>query len=215
MHPMATVLDHADPQSDCVQAQKGRPRGFCTDTALAAALRVFWTKGYEGASISDLTEAMGITRPSMYAAFGNKESLFRHALDLYEREKLDYIGRALAAPTARGVAERMMRGGIETQTSDCAAKGCLSVISSLPCGDDAQAIREEVIARRASSHAAMLARFERAQAEGDFGSDIAPDDLIHYLFAVLQGLAVQASAGVSREQLARTVDFTLDIWPTR
>lgn len=215
MHPMATVLDHADTQGDCVQAQKGRPRGFCTDTALAAALRVFWTKGYEGASISDLTEAMGITRPSMYAAFGNKESLFRHALDLYEREKLDYIGRALAAPTARGVAERMMRGGIETQTSDCAAKGCLSVISSLPCGDDAQAIREEVIARRASSHVAMLARFERAQAEGDFGAEIAPDDLIHYLFAVLQGLAVQASAGVSREQLARTVDFTLKIWPTR
>lgn len=212
---MATVLEHPATQSDCAPAHKGRPRGFCTDTALAAALRVFWTKGYEGASITDLTEAMGITRPSMYAAFGNKESLFRHALDLYEREKLDYIGRALAAPTARGVAERMMRGGIETQTSDCAAKGCLSVISSLPCGDDALAIREEVIARRASSHAAMLARFERAQAEGDFGADTAPADLINYLFAVLQGLAVQASGGAPREQLERTVELTLKTWPTR
>lgn len=215
MRSMATVLEHPDIQGDCAPVHKGRPRGFCTDTALAAALRVFWTKGYEGASITDLTEAMGITRPSMYAAFGNKESLFRHALDLYEREKLDYIGRALAAPTARGVAERMMRGGIETQTSDCAAKGCLSVISSLPCGDDALAIREEVIARRASSHAAMLARFERAQAEGDFGTDTTPGDLINYLFAVLQGLAVQAGGGAPREQLERTVDLTLRTWPTR
>ena len=72
------------------------------DQALAAALQVFWSKGYEGASLSDLTEAMGITRPSLYAAFGNKESLFRKALDLYEREKLAYVGAALTAATARG-----------------------------------------------------------------------------------------------------------------
>src|SRR3546814_12810876 len=79
---------------------KGRPREFCVDMALAAALRVFWSKGYEGASMADLTEAMGITKPSLYAAFGNKEALFNKALDLYEREKLDYMQAALAAPTA-------------------------------------------------------------------------------------------------------------------
>ena len=72
---------------------------------LAQALHVFWSKGYEGASLTDLTEAMGITRPSLYAAFGNKESLFRKALDLYEHEKMAYIGKALAQPTAREVAE--------------------------------------------------------------------------------------------------------------
>src|SRR5918911_4969410 len=92
---------------------RGRPREFDVDDALAAALRVFWTKGYEGTSLNDLTEAMGITRPSLYAAFGNKESLFRKALDLYEREKLEYIGRALEQPTARGVAEALLRGAVD------------------------------------------------------------------------------------------------------
>ena len=86
---------------------RGRPREFCVDEALSAALRVFWSKGYEGASMTDLTEAMGVTRPSLYAAFGNKEALFRKALDLYEHEKLAYVGAALEAPTARGVAERL------------------------------------------------------------------------------------------------------------
>jgi AcrR family transcriptional regulator len=203
---MATVIS---------AAPKGRPREFCVEAALAEALRVFWTKGYEGASISDLTEAMGITRPSMYAAFGNKEALFRKALDLYEREKLDYTRCALDAPTARGVAERMMRGGIENQTSECEAKGCLGVISAVACGDEAQTIREEVLARRASSRRAMIERFERARVEGDFGPEVEIDTLINYLFAFLQGLAVQAGSGATRAELERTVDMALKFWPTR
>ena len=88
---------------------KGRPREFCTDRALASALRVFWSKGYEGASMADLTEAMGITKPSLYAAFGNKEALFHKALDLYESEKLDYMRIALEQPSARAVAEDLLR----------------------------------------------------------------------------------------------------------
>ena len=80
----------------------GRPREFDVEEALSAALKVFWRKGYEGASLTDLTEAMGITRPSLYCAFGNKEALFKKALDLYEREKLCFIDGALAAPTAAG-----------------------------------------------------------------------------------------------------------------
>ena len=97
-------------------AVKGRPREFCVDEALAAALRVFWSKGYEGASMAELTEAMGITKPSLYAAFGNKEALFHKALDLYETEKLAYTREALKQPTAREVAEHFMRGAIEMQT---------------------------------------------------------------------------------------------------
>ena len=80
-------------------AVRGRPREFDVEEALAAALHVFWEKGYEGASLTDLTEAMGITRPSLYAAFGNKEDLFKRALDLYEREKLAYVGASRARPT--------------------------------------------------------------------------------------------------------------------
>src|SRR5213082_3312703 len=99
---------------ECIvqRACKGRPREFDIDEALAAALRVFWSKGYEGASLTDLTEAMGITRPSLYAAFGNKESLFRKALDLYEREKLAYMDEALKQPNARAVARHLLEGAL-------------------------------------------------------------------------------------------------------
>src|SRR6478735_12078018 len=113
-------------------ATRGRPREFDVEEALAAALRVFWTKGYEGSSLTDLTEAMGITRPSLYAAFGNKEELFKRALDLYESEKLAYVRSALDAPSARGVAQRLLEGTIQNITSDC--PGCLGVIASVSCG---------------------------------------------------------------------------------
>jgi AcrR family transcriptional regulator len=125
-----------------VIVHRGRPREFCVDHALAQALRVFWSKGYEGASLTDLTEAMGITRPSLYAAFGNKESLFRKTLDLYEREKLDYVGKALAQPTARAVAETMLRGAVENVSSCDEPHGCLGVIASVACGEEAKSIRD-------------------------------------------------------------------------
>ncbi len=196
-----------------ITTTKGRPREFDVDEALAAALRVFWTKGYEGASLSDLTEAMGITRPSLYAAFGNKESLFCKALDLYEREKLDYVREALAAPTARQVAERMLRGALAVQNSTCDPKGCLGVISTVACGSEAESIRAHVIARRESSHQAMIERFERAKREGDLPADADVPGLTAYLLALLQGMAVQAGSGASNEQLEALIETSLTLWP--
>jgi AcrR family transcriptional regulator len=201
-------------ETEILTAHRGRPREFCVDNALAAALRVFWTKGYEGASLTDLTEAMGITRPSLYAAFGNKEALFRKALDLYEHDKLAYVGNALAAPTARGVAERMLGGALDLQLGSD-PKGCLGVISSVTCGSEAQSIKAEVTARQASSHAALLRRFEQARADGDFPAHVDPEGLVRYLTAVGQGLCIQAGNGVSPEDLRRIVDTTLDLWPGR
>jgi AcrR family transcriptional regulator len=198
---------------DVCSAIKGRPREFCVDEALAAALRVFWSKGYEGASLSDLTEAMGITRPSLYAAFGNKEALFRKALDLYEREKLAYVGEALAAPTSRAVAERLLYGALEMQTSECEPKGCLRVISSVACGAEAESIRAEVLLRRASSQTALKERMERAKAQGDLPAHIDGEGLANYLGAILQGMAVQAGGGASREQLRTLVETSLAMWP--
>ncbi|MDB5446497.1 MAG: TetR family transcriptional regulator [Phenylobacterium sp.] len=196
-------------------AARGRPREFCVDAALAAALRVFWSKGYEGASLSELTEAMGITRPSLYAAFGNKEELFRKALDLYEHDKLAYVRSALEAPTARGVAERLLLGALEMQTTGSDPRGCLGVISSTACGAEAESIRREVVARRASSDAALLRRLERAKAEGDLPDHIEPAGLVNYLGAVIQGLCIQAGAGARPEDLRRLVATTLDLWPGR
>lgn len=197
------------------QPGKGRPREFDIDEALRAALRVFWRRGYESASLSELTEAMGITKPSLYAAFGNKEALFGKAFDLYEREKMAYVSEALRAPTARGVAERLLRGGLEMSTSTCDPKGCLGVISSVACGIEAESIKEEVARRRASSHAALIARFQQAEQDGDLPDGMTPAALAQYLSAVMQGLALQAGAGVPTPDLARLVDTTLSIWPSR
>ncbi len=183
--------------------------------ALAAALRVFWTKGYEGASMADLTDAMGITKPSLYAAFGNKEALFHKALDLYEAEKLEYTRVALEQPTARSVAEHFMRGALDTQTSTCDPKGCLGVIHSMACGAEAESIKADVLARRASSQAALVDRFERAKAEGDLPAHVDVQGLTSYLYAILQGMAVQAGSGATRAELERLVDTTLAVWPSR
>lgn len=194
---------------------KGRPREFCVDAALAAALRVFWSKGYEGASLSELTEAMGITKPSLYAAFGNKEALFHKALDLYEAEKLGYTRAALQQPTARAVAEHLMRGALDAQTSSCEPKGCLGVISTVACGAEAESIKAEVIKRRASSQCALVERFERAKRDGDLPAHADVGGLTSYLYAILQGMAVQAGSGASREELERLIDTSLALWPTR
>lgn len=195
-------------------ASKGRPREFDLDQALAAALRVFWSKGYEGASLTDLTEAMGITRPSLYAAFGNKEALFCKTLDLYEREKLCYIGRALEAPTARGVAEALLRGALERQRDTSDPRGCMGVINSVACGAEAESIRSEVLKRSDSARRAIIARFERARAEGDLPTHADPEGLTSYLFALVQGIALQGGSGASCADLERLVQTSLTMWPT-
>lgn len=192
---------------------RGRPREFDPDQALAAALRVFWRRGYEGASISELTAAMGITRPSLYACFGNKEALFRKAFDLYEREKLCYVSTALEAPTARGVAERLLRGGLSMHCSDSEPQGCLGVISSVTCGSEAESLRAELIARRASSDAALVDRFRRAKADGDLPMTIEPEALAGYLITVMQGMAVRAAAGTPKASLECLIKTTLSVWP--
>lgn len=194
---------------------RGRPRQFCPDEALAAALQVFWSRGYEGASMTELTEAMGITRPSLYACFGNKEALFRKALDLYEREKLAYVRRGLNAPTAKGVAEQFLRGALALQTGKADPRACLNVISAVASASLAESIRDEVKARRVSSDRAIIERFRRAKAEGDLPDSVEPEALAFYLITIIQGMGVQASAGACPEQLAKLVDTTLAIWPGR
>ncbi|WP_260597887.1 TetR/AcrR family transcriptional regulator [Sphingomonas endolithica] len=196
-------------------ATKGRPREFDLDVALAAALQVFWRHGYEAASMAELTAAMGITKPSLYAAFGNKEALFHKALDLYEREKLAYMSTALEAPTARGVAERLLTGALKMQMSTCDPKGCLGVISSVACGVEAEPIKTEVVKRRASSEAALVARFEQAKAAGELPEGMEAAALVKFLFALLQGLALQGGSGATCEELQQLVATTMTIWPTK
>lgn len=191
----------------------GRPRAFDKDKALDRALDVFWRKGYEGASLADLTEAMGINPPSLYAAFGNKEALFRQALDRYQDERGAFQREALAAPTARAAVARLLGGTADFLTDRRNPRGCLMVHGALACGDEASAVRKELAARRAASEAAIRRRLERAKAEGDLPAGAEPAALAGYVATVLEGLAVQAAGGASRKELQRVVEVALRAWP--
>jgi len=191
----------------------GRPREFDTDAALDNALQVFWRKGYEGASMADLTEAMGITKPSLYAAFGNKEELFRKALDRYVDGPGGYVQAALKRTTAREVVERLLSQSADAVTDPQNPPGCLAVQGALCCGDAAETIKQELVARRAKGEQDLRARFERAIAEGDLPGNADAADLARYVSAIIQGMAVQAASGTPREQLRRLADMAIRSWP--
>src|SRR5579872_5952299 len=133
----------------------GRPRSFDAEQALDRALEVFWQKGYEGASLTNLTKAMGIERPSLYAAFGDKESLFRQALDRYSERALGYTSEALSEKRARIAIERLLRETVALQTDPRNPKGCLMVQGALACSESSHAIREELIGRREQGETAI------------------------------------------------------------
>jgi AcrR family transcriptional regulator len=196
-----------------VSKPKGRPREFDLDEALERALEVFWRQGYEGASLGDLTAAMGINRPSLYAAFGNKESLFGKALDRYADEHMAFIRAALEEPTAGRAIEALMRGFVASVTDPRTPAGCLTVQGALASGPDAESIRAELTTRRLGGEAALRARLRRARKEGDLTGDADPADLARYISTITQGLAVQAAGGASRRQLDRVVDIALRAWP--
>src|SRR5262245_51050944 len=138
-----------------VAVKLGRPRAFDVDAALDRALTVFWRKGYEGTSLPDLTRAMGINRPSLYATFGNKEALFRKVLDRYAEGPSAYVREALQEPTARAVAQRLLRGAVGLLTDPRNPRGCLMVQGALVCGGAAESVRRELARRRAASEVAV------------------------------------------------------------
>ncbi|MBL8707153.1 MAG: TetR/AcrR family transcriptional regulator [Rhodospirillales bacterium] len=192
----------------------GRPREFDTDTALDRAMEVFWQKGYEGASLAELTKAMGINPPSLYAAFGNKEALFRKAFDKYAAEKEAFFDELYRQPTARAVAEFYLRGAVTYLTDPKRPKGCLAINNTMACGDSADRIRQELLAKRAIGEARMRERLERAKREGDLPETADAAALTRYLSTVLQGMAVQALGGATREDLTQVAELAMKAWPS-
>jgi AcrR family transcriptional regulator len=195
-------------------ALPGRPRAFDADVALERAMHVFWAKGYEGASLSDLTRAMRINRPSLYAAFGNKEQLFRKVLDRYVDGPLAYFGKALAAPKARDVIEQIFFGAARMAGDPRLPAGCLMVQGALAVGKAAGSVRKEAAGRRADSEVALRRRLQRAKREGDLPKNANPAELARYVMTVLQGMAVQGADGASPDQLRRVAQLALRAWPT-
>jgi len=192
---------------------RGRPRTFDAEQALDRALNVFWRKGYEGASLPELTRAMGINRPSMYAAFGNKEALFKKALARYHEGPAAYVRAALEQPTARAVIERLFSAGIDLVTDSRHPRGCLAVQAALACGSDAQCVQKALIAHRESGVAGLRKRLERARAEGDLPRSADPASLARYAATVLHGIAVQAASGATRRELRSVAELALRAWP--
>jgi AcrR family transcriptional regulator len=200
-------------KSETAPAQRGRPRAFDPDAALECAMHVFWAKGYEGASLSDLTRAMRINRPSLYAAFGNKEQLFRKVLDRYVDGPLAYFGKALAAPKARDVVEKIFVGAAKMAGDPRIPAGCLMVQGALAVGDAARSVRKEAAGRRAAGEVALRRRLQRAKREGDLPRNADPAELARYVMTVLRGMAVQGADGAGRDQLHRVAQVALRAWP--
>jgi AcrR family transcriptional regulator len=191
----------------------GRARAFDADEALDKAMTVFWSKGYEGTSLSDLTQAMGINRPSLYAAYGNKQELFRKVLERYGEGPSGYEREALAQPTARAVAEGLLRGAADVQTDPDTPAGCLAVLGTTYCAEDSSPVGKIVIAFRRAGQATIRERFERAQAEGDLPTDAEPNVLTIYLGTIVCGMAVQAASGATREELEPVIELAMRVWP--
>jgi AcrR family transcriptional regulator len=191
----------------------GRPRSFDTGNALDRAVDVFWRKGYEGASLSDLTRAMGINRPSLYAAFGDKEQLFRKVLDRYDEGPASYCSAALQETTSREVVERLLYGTADMLTSPQNPGGCLKVQGALACGNGAASVRKELISRRLAGEAALRQRLNRAKIEGDLPPGANPATLAGYIVTLIQGMSVQAASGAKRSELNHIIDIALQSWP--
>jgi AcrR family transcriptional regulator len=194
-------------------ARSGRPRSFDEGLALEKAMIVFWQKGYDDASITDLVKAMGITPPSLYAAFGNKQSLFLRTLQHYAEGPSSYALKALDALTARQVAEQRLYATIEARCDSAWPPGCLATQTAARWGGGKSAIGQAILANGARLHKAYVERFERAKAEGDLPQAADPEALARYLDVVGQGLSIQATCGATREELRSVADIALQQWP--
>jgi AcrR family transcriptional regulator len=176
-------------------------------------MHVFWRKGFEGASLNDLTAAMGIQPASLYKAFGNKRTLFEKALARYLTGPVAFVHDALNEPTAYAVADRILRRTAEFLTEGRSQRGCMTIQAALAGGVEGEPIRRKLIALRVKEQDALRRRFERAKSEGDLPNDADAADLARFVTALFQGMTVQAINGASREDLLRLSDTALRTWP--
>jgi AcrR family transcriptional regulator len=188
-------------RSSAAEVRIGRPRGFDEDAALEAAMRVFWEKSYEGATMADLTEAMGINRSSIYAAFGDKESIFHRAIERYQEGPKTYMRQALARPSLREVVAGLIQGTAEFLSTRGNPPGCLLIQGALACGTNAELVKQAMIGWRKNGEAVMRKRLQQAQSEGELPAEIQPADFARYLSSIMAGLGIQAANCATRAEL--------------
>jgi AcrR family transcriptional regulator len=194
-------------------AVRGRPRGFDRAAALRLAMESFWEHGYEGTSIGDLTARMGIRPPSLYAAFGSKEALFREAVALYEGMEGEPPLRALQeAPTAIGGIEAMLRANVRSYTTPGRPTGCMVVLAATTYTPSTEGIRDFLAEQRRSGTAVVKERLVRGQADGDVPPGADAGALAAYVMSVQYGLSLHARDGATRGELDTVVDCVLAGW---
>jgi AcrR family transcriptional regulator len=190
-----------------------RPRAFDEGQVLDQAMDVFWRQGYDGASMADLTKAMGLNSPSIYAAFGNKRGLFEAVLARYDERRIDYAQQMISGKTACDVAERMLYGAVEWLTMPGEPRGCLLIQTGLAVGGDGADIPDVLARRRQRLEKRLAERFEQAKIDGDLATDSDCKALARYLQTVFSGLAVQAAAGMHATKLDEVVATAMMGWP--
>jgi AcrR family transcriptional regulator len=195
---------------------RGRPLSFDRGEALERAMRLFWSHGYEGTSISELTEAMGLAPPSLYGAFGDKKRLFLEAVDHYEQTAGCSARKALTEePTAERAVRGLLLAAVKSFASPQGPKGCLVVLGATNCSADSAAVGEALAARRRTAEAAVRARLAAGQAAGEFADHVDVDALADLVTTTVFGLAIKARDGASRARLTQVVEQFMAMWPGR
>ena len=194
-------------------AERGRPRSFDRDAALRRAMEVFWVKGYEGASISDLTGAMGIGSPSLYAAFGSKEALFREAIELYGRIEGPEIWDAVEnAPDARAAVEGFLTATAHSFSRPGKPRGCMVVLSQLNTTEASASVCAALRENRAQGQSGLEARLRRAIGDGDLPPSVDVAALAAFYLTVQQGMSIQARDGATRDILEKVARGAMAAW---
>lgn len=194
-------------------ASPGRPRSFDRDVALKRAMELFWEQGYEAVSLADIASALDLTKPSIYAAFGNKEQLFREAIELYSRTEGSSTDHALTGePTARAAVEAMLRNNARNYTTAGRPRGCMVVLAASVGSSENEEIRAFLTSIRKQSRDLLTKRVQRGIREGDVprGADAAR--VAVFYFTLLTGLSIQARDGVSAQTMSRAIDDAMAGW---